>query len=314
MKNTLIIYESKYGSTEKIVKSMAPIIGHSRYCKVDEFKEEYKEFQYVIIGSPVYKEQINKKIIEFIKNNLDWLKEKKVVIFCTCLSKECGSKYLNQLKTLLGNNLVYDEVLYGNLILDRLSKEDYNSIKKFYEKIKKPIEDVEKLNLETIIGFALDIKKIKDKDIVKAPKELIKEQAEKFIKTHNTCTLATGFNKRVRSTPIEYNYKDGHLYFITEGGEKFAHLLQNNNISISIYDQFTAMNNLGGMQILGEATIVEYKSRQYYDVLHLKKVTKEKIDKLPVMLNILKVKINKIEFTYSKFKSMGYDIKQTLDF
>ncbi|EYE87965.1 flavin-nucleotide-binding protein [Fervidicella metallireducens AeB] len=133
---------------------------------------------------------------------------------------------------------------------------------------------------------------------------------EEFLNCHSTCTLSTASNKRVRGTPIEYNYKNNYIYLLTEGGEKFCNLLKNCSVSVSVYDNFQGMGKLAGMQIQGEAFLIDEKSREYKDVLNLRGINYENIIKLPITMNIIKIKLLKAEFIYSKFKSLGYDSKQ----
>ena len=54
MQKTLIIYESKYGTTEKIAKYLSLVLGPAKYCKTTEFNGEYKDFNLIILGSPIY--------------------------------------------------------------------------------------------------------------------------------------------------------------------------------------------------------------------------------------------------------------------
>ena len=64
---------------------------------------------------------------------------------------------------------------------------------------------------------------------------LPEQEIEKFIKSHNTCALATGYDDKIRCTPIEYLYLTGMFYIISEGGEKFANIMLNKNVSLSIF-------------------------------------------------------------------------------
>ncbi|WDV46357.1 flavodoxin domain-containing protein [Clostridiaceae bacterium M8S5] len=312
MHKTLILYESKYGTTQKIAKNIALILGPSVYCKVDNFKERYKDYEFFVIGSPVYREELDEKIVEFVRKNLKWLKNKNICLFCTCNAGEYGMHYLNELKNLLGDNVVYSGVLGGEVILEKLTKDDYESMMRFYEKINRPKANSIKYDLEEVIKFALKAKEIKDSCVVKAPIEIIVKRVYKFIRTHNTCTLSTGYKSRVRSTPVEYNYDNKNLYIITEGGEKFANILQNGNVTVSIYDSYTSLSKLAGMQIEGKALLVEHMSDEYFNVLKLKKIEKKQLEKIPVILNVLRIEMTKIEFLYSKFKEEGYDIGQVL--
>ena len=52
MIRTLVLYSSKYGSTSDAAKIIAFVNGPAVYCSVDEFKPEYREFDFFVLGSP----------------------------------------------------------------------------------------------------------------------------------------------------------------------------------------------------------------------------------------------------------------------
>lgn len=122
--------------------------------------------------------------------------------------------------------------------------------------------------------------------------------------------MATCYKNFVRTTPIEYEYYDGNIYIISEGGLKFIGLLNNNNISLCVYENYTNMNNLCGLQIGGDAELIEPWSEEYIEILSRKELKIENISKLPFDMNIIKIIPKKYEFLYSKFKQLGFDSKQ----
>lgn len=310
---TLILYESKYGSTEEVAKKLALILGPAKYCRVNEFKEEYKEFDLFIIGSPVYEESVDEKIIKFALNNTDWLQNKKVVLFCTCLSKVRSTVYLSGLKKILKRSVLLETAFGGKFDIEKLDSSDHDSIVSFMKTLHIPVKSMDITNNAEVIDYALKIKSLKDSFINSVPEAELKTEVESFLYSHNSCVLCTGFNENVRSTPIEYMYKDGYIYFLTEGGEKFANILQNKNVSISIFESYKSMADLAGMQIQGKAEIV-IQDDEYNQILSYKGINYETLKKYPINMNILKVRALKAEFLYSKFKSMGYEARQILNF
>ena len=97
---------------------------------------------------------------------------------------------------------------------------------------------------------------------------------------------------------------------LSEGGEKFANLLLNNKVSLAVYEGYTGMNYLAGMQITGIASLIDKNEDEYKDVIAMKGLNLNFINNMSVDMNIIKIKILKIEFLYSKFKKMGYEPKQ----
>jgi flavodoxin len=312
MKKTLIVSESKYGTTEKVGKYLSLVLGPASYCKTSEFNDQFKDFDFIIIGSPIYKGELDPRVSKFVHENLDWLKNRQVALFCTCLNIEDGNKSLEKMGNEIGNvsNL---RALGGVLKLDDLTEEDSRALESFSEMFGFDLEDMDNFNPEKVIDYALELKNIQDELVEKIPQTKLKDEIEEFLLGHNTCTLSTSYKERVRSTPIEYTYHNGFIYLLSEGGEKFANILLNNKVSIAIYEDYTGMNNLAGMQITGHADIILKDEDGYEKILQVKGLNPEYIKKMPVNLNIIEVKIEKIEFLYSKFKNMGYEARQILN-
>lgn len=310
VQKTLIIYESKYGITKKIAKYLALVLGPAKYCTTSEFKDDYKDFDFFIIGSPIYNGKFLPKITEFIEENKNWLKTKTVSLFSTSISLEEGNKKLVDLEKILGK-VKTKKALGGKLIIKNLKNEDSKALKEFSKIIGYEIGDVNKFNLEKVIKYALELKKIKDELIPKMPDNMLKKAIKEFLVDHNTCTLSTSYNESVRSTPIEYHYKEGHIYLISEGGEKFANILLNKNVSLAIYEDYTSMSKLAGMQITGKASIIE-DEEEYKEILKMRGLNLKFINNIPFNLNVIKIKIQKVEFLYSEFQKNGYESKQIL--
>lgn len=149
---------------------------------------------------------------------------------------------------------------------------------------------------------------------VKMDRDALRTEMEQFIAGHNTCALATGSGDFVRCTPIEYNYQNGAFWMLSEGGLKFRALKNNKNVCLAIFEPYTGFGKLAGMQISGIARLVEPMTREYLDLLELKKIPVESLVKLPHALNAICVAPVRIDFLWSEFKKMGYDSRQSLTF
>jgi len=97
-------------------------------------------------------------------------------------------------------------------------------MKAFSELTGYPLQDRDAFDRDEVVDYALEVKRYKDGLGEKMARDELKLLAEKFLRSHNTCTLATGHAGWIRATPLEYSYQDGFIYIITEGGEK--HLYQ----------------------------------------------------------------------------------------
>ena len=311
---TLVIYSSKYGSTRDAAEIISLVTGPAKYCTVDEFKPEYKEFEFIVLGSPIYQEKVEQSLLEFVDKNRDWLKKKPLSIFCTCLDKNGGLDQVRSLENFIDTKALSLKAIGGRLIINKLDHEDLDLIKKFLKHVNLPFEDMDFYNLEEIINYSMKLKSLKDNLLVPLNEDKVKDFIDEFLSSHNTCTLSTGYLNRVRSTPIEYNYIDGFLYLLSEGGEKFANLLLNENVSIAVYEDYTRMNNIKGMQITGKASIVNRNNEKYNHVLNLKGLNVDVIKSLPVNMNLIKIVIENVEFLNSDFKLEGVDAKQIIKY
>ncbi len=150
----------------------------------------------------------------------------------------------------------------------------------------------------------------KDEKAVRMERDVLLIQIEKFIMAHNTCSLATGYGDFVRCTPIEYNYKEGRFWLLSEGGLKFRGLECNKNVCLAIYDSYSRFSQLGGMQISGTAELVEPWTGEYMDLLAFKNISAENLKKMPTALYLIKVTPTRIDFLSSEFKKMGFDSRQ----
>jgi hypothetical protein len=152
----------------------------------------------------------------------------------------------------------------------------------------------------------------KDEKSDRMDRDALLTQIEKFICAHNTCALATGCGDFVRCTPIEYNYRDGRFWMLSEGGLKFRGLEGNKNVCLAIYDGYRGFGQLGGMQISGIAELVEPWTGEYMDLLAFKKIPAENLKKLKTPLYLIKVTPTRIDFLCSEFKKLGFDSRQYL--
>ena len=152
----------------------------------------------------------------------------------------------------------------------------------------------------------------KDEATSPMPRDILLPHIENFIGAHNTCALATGAGEFVRCTPIEYNYYDGKFWLLSEGGRKFLALKDNNNVSLAIYDPYIGLGKLAGMQVTGKASFVETWSEEYLCLLAYKKISVESLKKLTHPLYLICITPTRIDYLWSEFKALGYDVRQHL--
>ncbi len=310
MQRTIVLYTSRYGHTDMIAQSLALVLGPARHCTTEHFQERHRAWEWFVIGGPVYAESLDPTLVEFVSRNADWLRQKKVALFCVCLLDTAGERYLAPLRALLGEAVVWARPMGGGISLNRLLEEDFEALQSFCDQTGLPFQDMTRFDAEVLMRQALEIKALRDDVGRKLPAADVRAHLDRFLLAHSTCALCTGFGERVRATPVEYVYADDSLYVFTEGGEKAANILLNRRVSIAIYDEFAGMNKLAGAQLAGEASLVPIGSAEYQQVAEWKQLDAE----LPMALHLLRVRLRRAEFLWSPFAALGGDVRQIYAF
>lgn len=314
MKKSLIVYASKYGSTKDAARIMGLILGPAQVVSTNDFNDKHKDFDFVVLMAPLYKGRLLTEMEEFIENNQAWLVTKPLVLVGVALDENEALKTLAEWEKRLGNMVQHVAWLGGRLKLNLLSQEDHDSLEAFANMTGYQLQDRDRFNQEKIIALALEIKKIKDGGELEIPAAEVRQSVEKYLQSHNTCTLCTSRPGHVRGTPIEYLYKDACLYMFSEGGEKFANILLNPKVSVSVYDAYQGFSKLGGLQITGMADLVSDRHPDYEQILIAKGFSVNKFSQLPVQMNLIRIRIQKAEFLWSGFAQQGHAIKQIVSF
>jgi len=146
------------------------------------------------------------------------------------------------------------------------------------------------------------------------PRPQLLKAAEDFIAAHNTCALATGCGGFVRCTPIEYTYRDGRFWLLSEGGLKFRALAQNPAVCLAIFDPYGGFGTLGGMQVSGRARLVDPWSPDYCALLAFKKIPEAALRGLDHPMYLIEVTPGRIDLLNSAFKAQGFAPRQHLTF
>lgn len=148
----------------------------------------------------------------------------------------------------------------------------------------------------------------KDKEFQQMDSNELKKEIESFISEHTTCALATGYGSFVRCTPLEYMYVNECFYFFSEGGLKFLGLEKNENVCLSIYNEYKKAP-LAGLQVDGLATIIE-EEEEYKKLVEWKKIP---WDKFPKEMPLIKVEPTCFTFVNHELSQKGYGPRQVLE-
>ena len=154
----------------------------------------------------------------------------------------------------------------------------------------------------------------KDSTAVHMDSAQLKVKIDDFLKSHNTCALATGCDDFVRCTPLEYNYLDGFIYIFSEGGLKFKALKKNHHIALAIYESYDGFGKLKSLQLEGNLEIIDPFSEEYLKLLEYKKIPVEAMKKLPQAMHLLKISPVTCDYLDSDLKKEGFSTRQHLDY
>ena len=224
------------------------------------------------------------------------------------------SNYRKVIEDYIQREADFVRFIEGEVRVNKLTKQDKDILEGFFKTQNIKFMDMGKFKIEEVCKNGCEIKEILNKDNLSLDSKDLKKILDDYIMQKNTCSLTTGIGDFVRSTPIEYVYHKDCFYFFTEGGLKFNGILQNPNVSISIYNDYSGMTKLKGLQVSGRAEIIPLGSDEYKELIEVRKLNFDMLNKFPINLNLLKVSPVKFEFLNSDFKRMGVEVKQIFEF
>jgi hypothetical protein len=280
MNSTLILYDRLLTNSDPFLL-IQKILGPSKPQSINDFQGDFKGCSSVAILITAQNDTINFETRKLFENYTPQLKSTKVAIVCISNNTPCVQSFLSAISFHLGECVAFSDNI------------DYP------EKTSKKEMAIKLVSLKRNLIDPSDM-----------PKDILTEHINHILLAHNTCTLCTGFGNELRATPIEYTYAYGALYFLSEGGEKFANLFINPKVCISIYQEYSSFNALEGVQISGIAEMIELFSEEYIDIITKRGLSITNLKVMPVKLNMFKVIPERIQVLQSKFKTQGYHAKQ----
>lgn len=154
MNKILIVYASKYGSTEKCAYKLANILKLVEVVNLNSaYNIDLDDYDTIIIGGNIKMGILSKKVKKFIKENKEKLLTKNTAYFMCCGFRENKGQYFqaNIPKDLLESAITYD-VFGGELNINKC-----NSIDKMIIKGIKADTNNIKLDQNAIKSFAKTI-------------------------------------------------------------------------------------------------------------------------------------------------------------
>ena len=282
MANTLILYDGRHSSAERVANAIGYIIGNVRIAEIGDSPDDIAVYDGFCFIFNFYGALTAGKTKSYLLKNREGLRGKRVAFVGLGFSDSGYTKYVVDMETAVGGDLS----ITGMFIKDERTTSEVGY--QIAKKLRAPVSVM--------------------------PADMLSREVEGFISRHTTLALATGGGARIRCTPLEYLYLDGVFYIISEGGLKFSNIQDNSNVSVSIFDEYTdSTQPLSGLQMYGVAEQVAFGSSEYWQILNLRGVTPEVLEDLPVTLFVLRIVPMTYEYLNSTFANAGYDARQVLD-
>lgn len=132
----LILYDSRYGSTELIAYWIAVGIGSNAKVKAIQAvkNSDFEGDDFVFLGSPIFKANITEKMSEFIELNRIKLKDKQIGLFVVCGTYLVhGDLRIKEFEDKIGKKAVIKKAFGGRLIPEKLNQEDKKRLKNYWD-------------------------------------------------------------------------------------------------------------------------------------------------------------------------------------
>jgi len=166
MARVLIIYDTRYGSTKTIAEWIAEgaaSIGQVAVAVQNVAEADPRDFDFIVIGSPIYEEHPLPSVVNFLAANRDHLNDKDVALFVVCVDygevpkEELVQRYVADLQARAAGRVRAIEVFGGYLDVNKLSDTDRNLIEDFAKLMGIPITQVNKLDKQSARKFGAQV-------------------------------------------------------------------------------------------------------------------------------------------------------------
>ncbi|HMP99213.1 MAG TPA: flavodoxin domain-containing protein [Cyclobacteriaceae bacterium] len=155
--NCLIIYMSRHGTTEKVVKLLQEKLGETN-CQLHNLEAgkmpELSNFDTLLIGGSIHVGQIQKEVKSFCGKHEKLLLQKKLGLFICFMEKEKGQmEFEMAFPEILRKHAVAHGLFGGELLFDKMNFIERTIIRK----IKKVNASVSEIDFDAIEKFAASI-------------------------------------------------------------------------------------------------------------------------------------------------------------
>jgi hypothetical protein len=283
MARTLILYEGDSAAMLESVRQLSLILAPSRYYRISDFSAELSDENDVfLIGGAAGKDDIDPRISEFVSEHSAWLKGRQVALF----SSGPAATARQPLEVML------DGVFASESIDGENGQPD----------------------IQRTIDYALRLRAMAERTKSLVAADELLTQIEEVIASERYCTLCTGFGEDVRGSVISQVYRDGTFYFFCEGSLKYATLLLNDNVCVTIVKEHRGQPHPAALQLFGQARIIYPDSDEYREFTLTRGSNYDRIIQGRILLNGIKMDIQSATMYWSHWRELGYHPRQSYVF
>ncbi len=279
MANTLLLYDGKMSSAERIANRLCYLIGNAMVREISEAPEDLSAYDGFCFIFNFYGAVTAGKVTSYLRAHKDAAFNKRIALV----------------------GIGFSDLGFMNYLVTTEKATGLSGIEGFFLNNEKETNRV-----------GTEIGKMMRAPLHKMEEASLQDRIESFILSHNTLALATSTDDYVRCTPLEYIYEGGQFYIITEGGNKFRGIIDNGRVSASVFDAFDANSETKGLQFHADARVVPIGSEEYLNILAMKGVTEEALSQMPIILFVIKITPLRFEFLDISLKHEGFDAHQVM--
>ncbi len=174
MAKCLVVYASKYGSTQEVAQAVADGLGADLVNAADD--PDVRPYDLVVLGSPIYGGDYLESIKEFLKANKPYLAKHKIAAFITAAASWERSpgltgeedellftqqEYANGLAHLAGGDCIDCRGFGGRLIPNELDEADHAMLDWFYRFLMhEPLQGFDLIDLPSAFRWGEELREI----------------------------------------------------------------------------------------------------------------------------------------------------------
>ncbi|MDO5702373.1 MAG: pyridoxamine 5'-phosphate oxidase family protein [Lachnospiraceae bacterium] len=282
MIRTLLLYDGKMNSAERIAGQLGSMIGHAMEAEIEDAPEDITPYGGLCFVFNFYGAVTAGKTTKYIIDHAEELRGRKLVMVGLGFSEQGFTRYVTDTERESGLTDIAGVFITGQSQITRVGNE---------------IESIMRSGSNSMEEDALYGK------------------IRSYIAEHETLVLAAAGEGYVRCAPLRYIYLDEQFYILTEGGSEFRGVLDNGRVGAVIYDASSGSTGemLSGLSIRGDASFVQFGTEEYMTAIKAAGVDGDELSGYPVRLYLIRIRPRHFEYTDRSMEAEGYDATQAME-